>query len=35
MFRLVGMKSTPSMYSFAGVALLGSDWITYRSIRLA
>src|SRR5262245_14187016 len=35
MFLLVGMKSTPSMYSVAGVARLGSDWITRRSIRRA
>src|SRR5690348_9569330 len=35
MFRFVGMKSTPSMYSVAGVARRGSDWMTLRSIRRA
>src|SRR6266852_107233 len=35
MFLFVGMKSTPSMYSVAGVARFESDWMTLRSIRLA
>ena len=35
MFLLVGMKSTPSMYRVAGVFRLGSDWMTWRSIRRA
>ena len=33
--RLVGMKSTPSMYILAGVARFGSAWMTSRSIRRA
>src|SRR6184192_2544709 len=35
MLRLVGMKSTPSIYRTAGVLRFGSYWMTWRSIRRA